>query len=92
MFDICLINDFHTGFNNRKLNFYIDDKFYTNFNNLLIKPDDLTFISNDAIDFTIPDDLKAGKHIMRIELIEENPGFVLSTNNIVFSIVECVEI
>ena len=92
LFDICLINDFHAGFNNCKLSFYIDDKFYTNINNLSIKPDDLTFINYDAFDFTIPDDLKAGKYIMRIELTEENSGSVLSTNNFVFSIVECVEI
>ena len=63
-----------------------------NFNNFSIKPDDLTFINYDAFDFTVPDDLKAGKHIMRIELTEENAGSVLSADNFVFSIVECIEI
>jgi beta-mannosidase len=88
LFDIYLINDLHKNFSGCKLNFFIDEKFYHEFENISIDSDDIAFLKHELFNFKIPDTLQTGNHKMKIELMDKSNNELLSANDFSFSIVE----
>jgi beta-mannosidase len=88
MFDIYLINDLHKNFPKCKLDFFIDEKFYDEFDSLSIDSDNIILLNHNVFNLKIPDDLKTCNHKMEIELIDKNNNEVLSVNDFSFLVVE----
>jgi beta-mannosidase len=88
LFDLYVINDLCKDYEKIDIKFSLNNKELGSYKIELLSANEMIFLDYKLFDYSLPDDIKTGTYIIKLDLIKRDTKENISENNFEFSVVE----